>query len=78
MVWTAFESGFVRNVEYKDQLEKVQLTFCPSVGEEADLGFELARRVCRTQGARRTRALERSLCEALSDARDMILVCDCR
>ena len=57
----------------------VRLTFCASVGEEADLGLELARRVCLRHAARRGLDRERDLCDDLSSDNDMFLtMCDSR
>jgi hypothetical protein len=57
----------------------VQLTFCVSVEDEADLGFELARRVCLRHEARIRLVRGRALCDDLSIDSDMFLViCDAR
>lgn len=55
----------------------MRLTFCVSVGEEADLGFELARRVCLRHDARRRLVRDRTRCDDFSDDNDMFLVCLC-
>jgi hypothetical protein len=56
---------------------KVRLTFCVlvSVGDEADLGLELARRVCLRHDVRRELDRESVLCDALSSDDDMLLLC---
>lgn len=72
MVLIAFVFTHVRS-EVGELGLLVRLTFCVSVGEEADLGLELARRVCLRHGARRRLAGERVLCDDLRSDNDMLL-----
>jgi hypothetical protein len=54
---------------------KVRLTVCVFVGVEADLGLELARRVCLRHDVRRGLDLEKVLCDDLSNDSDIFLMC---
>jgi len=57
----------------------VRLTVCASVGEEADLGLELTRRVCLRHAARRGLDRVRVLCDDFSSDNDMFpTMCDAR
>jgi hypothetical protein len=77
VVLTAFESDLVSCWRSSFVRDSLQLTFCVSVGEEADLGFELTRRICLRHCAREGLVRKRALCDDFSNDNDMLLVCLC-